>query len=152
MFRKLLAVTVLSCAGSIALSDGAATADSSSSTLPTIARPPVWAPPVGRCVSAFAAAGVGGADGLQYEIEGVAASTNPNTVATQVECKFYDLDTNSDIAVFRSGYMSGPAAALAEVYTVHTLDTFVTCVKVDTFDSYGNIDSTPWTTTDNQPC
>ena len=143
MLRKLLVVVLLAAGG---ISSGSAGAD-----VGTLAasEPPG---PVGRCVSAFAAAGVGGTDGLQYEIEGVGASPRASTVATQVECKFYDLDTNSDLVVFQSGYMSGPVADLADVYTVRTLDTFITCARVDTFDSSGHISSTPWTTTDNEPC
>lgn len=150
MRKSVLVTAVAGLAGAVGLVASPANAVSSSSLLPAIALNVSGLS--GTCVPEFVAVGIGSTGGLPYKIQGVGTATQSDTVATQVECKFHDTDTGGDIVTFKSGFTSGKAAELAQDYTVHTLDNFVTCIRVDRFDSGGVTSSTPWLTTDNQPC
>ena len=153
MIRKSLALTaVAGLASAAGLLASPASALSMSSLVPAIVLPSVSLQLSGTCVPEYAAVGVGSNGGLQYEVQGVGASSDTNTVATQVECKFFDTDTNTDIWSGASGYTPGPSAALTASPVVHTLDNFVTCVKVDRFDKFGNTSSTGWIATNGARC
>jgi hypothetical protein len=145
-------VAAVAGASSIALLSGQAGALSSSSLVPAIALPSPTLQLSGTCVPEYAAAGVGSNGGLQYEVQGTGASSNTNTVATQVDCEFFDTDANAVIWSASSGYTSGVAAALTASPVVHTLDNFVTCVKVDRFDKFGNTSTTGWIATNGSRC
>jgi hypothetical protein len=148
--RKSLVVAVTAAVGSVALLAGQAGAVSVSSLQPAVALNVSGLN--GTCVPEFVAAGVGSTGGLQYKVQGVGTSS-VDTPATQVECKFHDTDTGADIAIFKSGFKPGPAADLAVDYTVHTLDNFITCVRVDSIDpTTGVTRSTPWMTSGSQRC
>jgi hypothetical protein len=105
----------------------------------------------GTCVPEYLAAGVGSGGGLPYKIQGVGTSST-DTPSTRVSCKFYDIDLGSDIASWTSGFKPSAAAYLAVDYTVHTLDSFITCVKVDRLTSAGATVSTGWKNTTGGAC
>ncbi len=156
--RKSVLVTVAAgAAAAIGLVASPASAVSSSSLLPAIILPQTSLTlhlGTGTCVPEFVAAGVGNSGGLPYKIQGEGTSGTPTTTpSTQVECRFWDTETNSPIATWASGFKAGPGATLAVDYTVHTLDDFVTCVKVDTIDpNNGQIDTTGWTSSTGVNC
>lgn len=152
MIRKSLTVAAIAGASTLGLLSGQANAFYLGSVLPAVFLPTPSMQLSGTCVPEFVAAGIGSTGGLPYKVQGVGSSAYADTVATQVECKFYDLVTHSDMVVFKSLYKPGPAAALAVDYTVRTLDAFITCVKIDRVDSNGAETSTPWTSTDGSSC
>lgn len=153
--RKSVWVTVAAgAAAAVGLVASPASALSSSSLLPAIVLPSGGASIAlsGTCVPEFVAAGVGTSGGLPYKVQGVGYSST-DSPATQVECRFWDTDNNSLIAQWASGYKAGPAAELAVDYTVHTLDNFVTCVRVDRIDPVtGLVRSTSWTSSNGAYC
>lgn len=152
MIRKSVVVAAVAGASSIAFLGGQAGAVSASSILPAIVLPSTSLQLSGTCVPEFVAAGVGSTGGLPYKIQGVGYSST-DSPATQVECRFWDTDNNSLIAGWASGYKAGPAAELAVDYTVHTLDNFVTCVRVDRIDPVtGAVHSTAWTSSNGAYC
>jgi hypothetical protein len=155
MRKSVLATSVVGLASAIGLMASPASALSGSSILPAIVLPSTNLQlGGGSCVPEFVAAGIGSTGGLPYKVQGVGYSSTPtSTPATQVECRFWDTDTNSLIAGWASGYKAGPAAELVVDYTVHTLDNFVTCVRVDTIDpNNGSVHSTPWTSSNGAYC
>lgn len=103
------------------------------------------------CVPEYASAGVGGSGGISYQIQGYAVSTATDTQSTQVSCKI--VGSRSGILwQGSSGYRAGNANALAQSFTLYTLESFVTCVKGDYFTSGGTIKTTTWRTAAGQPC
>jgi len=154
VIRKSLVVAAVAGASSIAFLGGQAGAVAASSLLPAVVLPDTSLSLAlsGTCVPEFVAAGVGSTGGLPYKVQGAGYSST-DSPATQVECRFWDTDTNSAIASWASGYKAGPAAALAVDYTVHTLDNFVTCVKVDRIDPVtGAVHTTGWTSSTGVYC
>jgi hypothetical protein len=146
MRKSVLVTAVAGLAGAVGLVASPASALSESSLIPAIVLPSTALNVGGgTCVPEFVAAGVGSTGGLPYKVQGVGSASSATTPATQVECRFYDTDNNSVIASWASGYKAGPAAELAVDYTVHTLDNFITCAKVDTIDpNSGQINSSGW--------
>jgi len=154
MIRKSLVVAAVAGASSIAFLGGQAGAISSTSLIPAVVLPSTDASLSlsGTCVPEFVAAGVGSTGGLPYKVQGAGYSST-DSPATQVECRFWDTDNSSVIQSWASGYKAGPAAALAVDYTVHTLDNFITCVKVDRIDPVtGVVHSTGWTSSTGAYC
>lgn len=151
MFRRILVVTVLAGASSIGLLGGQAGAVSAGSLAPATSSSTALAQMTGTCIPATVGVGVGSPGGMQYEIVGVGVSEDPTTLATQVECKIHDLDTNVD-DVFPSGFDPGPVAVLTASPVIRTLDTFVVCVRVERIDLNGTLESTAWTSSDGSPC
>src|SRR4051812_33307426 len=98
--RKSLAVAAIAGVSSLAFLGGQAGALSTRSLEPAVA---LNTDLNGTCVPEFVAAGVGSTGGLPYKIQGVGTSS-VDTPSTQVECKFFDLYTASDMVVFKSGF------------------------------------------------
>lgn len=140
MLRRRLVAAALAGVGSIGLLGGQAGAVATGQMTGTCLPQPVGV------------VGVGSTGGVQYEIVGIGVSADPTTRATQVECKVVDLDANVTLNDLSSGFVPGPAAALAASPVIHTLDNFVVCVRVERIDLDGTLESTPWTAPDGSPC
>ncbi len=150
--RQSFAVIAAAAAGSVALLAGQAGASSTGSLAPAVLLPSGSQHALAVCAVVPVGAGIGNTGGFTYHVIGAAANPDPNTLASQVECKLYDTDTGTVMATFSSGYKTGPVAVIDEDYTVHTLDNFVVCVRVDSIDNFGNVTSTPWTGANGSAC
>lgn len=152
MRKSVLVTAVAGIAGAVSLVASPANALSGTSLIPAIVLPSTNLQLSGTCVPEVAVVGVGSTGGLQYEVQGAGVSSNTNTVATQVDCEFFDTDANTVIWSQSSTYLPGFAAKLTASPVVHTLDNFVTCVKVDRIDNFGNQSSTGWIATNGSRC
>jgi hypothetical protein len=105
----------------------------------------------GTCEPEYVNAGVGGSGGISYQIQGYAASTSTATQSTQVQCKIVG-SSGHTLWAGASGFRAGNANVLSNAFTLYTLESFVTCVRGDYFDSSGTIQTSGWKTTGGTAC